>query len=107
MPCPPVVGVLGTTAMLTPRRMCWVCHKPSVACICASVERIANRTGVIILQHPHERFHPVGTVRIARLGLERVRIEPCAPWVDGEAIRARLPREAALLYPGPAARDMA
>lgn len=89
-----------------PRLECYVCFKPQVACICASIERVANRTGVIILQHPHERLHPVGTVRIARLGLERVRVESCAPWLDADAIRARLPAHAALLYPAPGAVDI-
>ncbi|MGH7789054.1 MAG: tRNA-uridine aminocarboxypropyltransferase [Candidatus Binatia bacterium] len=89
-----------------PRLECYTCFKPQVACICASIERVPNRTGVIILQHPHERLHPVGTVRIARLGLERVRVESCAPWLDATAIRARLPAQAALLYPGPGAVEL-
>lgn len=89
------------------RPHCYACFKPRVACICASVERVANRTGIVILQHPRERFHAVGTVRIARLGFERVRVEPCAPWTEGDAIRARLAPDTALLYPGPGARDLA
>lgn len=92
----------------TPHRAnCYVCFKPRVACICASIEPVSNRTGIVILQHPHERFHPVGTVRIARLGLTRVAVEPCAPWFDASALRARLPAEAALLYPAPGAPDLA
>lgn len=89
------------------RPACYACFKPQVACICASIERVANRTGIVILQHPRERCHAMGTTRIARLGLQRVRVEACAPWVDGSAIRARLPRGAALLYPGAAAPDLA
>lgn len=88
------------------RAACYRCFKPQVACICASIEPVANRTGIIILQHPHERFHPIGTTRIARLALARVRVEACAPWADGEAIRARLPARAALFYPGPGAVDL-
>ena len=89
------------------RAACYVCFKPQVACICATIEPVANRTGIVILQHPRERFHPIGTTRIARLGLQRVRVESCAPWADAEAIRARLPEHAALLYPSPAAPDLA
>lgn len=92
---------------LAHRTNCYRCFKPEVACICDTIERIANRTGIIILQHPRERFHPIGTVRIARLALESVRIESCAPWMDGSAIHARLPPHTALLYPAPGARDLA
>jgi hypothetical protein len=89
------------------RATCYACFKPQVACICASIERVANRTGIVILQHPRERFHAVGTVRIARLALQRIRVESCAPWSDAAAIRSRLPRGAALLYPLAGAPDLA
>jgi tRNA-uridine aminocarboxypropyltransferase len=75
-----------------------------VACVCASIERVANRTGVIILQHPHERFHPIGSARIASLGLTSVRVEPCAPWRVADL---EIPPRAALLYPSADARDLA
>lgn len=89
------------------RPACYACFKPKVACICASIERVANQTGIIILQHPRERLHAVGTARIARLGLAKVRVEPCAPWSDGAAIRAQLPERTALLYPAAGARNLA
>jgi DTW domain-containing protein YfiP len=89
------------------RANCYVCFKARVACICTSIRPVANRTGIVILQHPHERFHPLGTVRIARLGLAQVRVEPCAPWLDGGAIRDRMPERAALLYPTEGAPDLA
>jgi hypothetical protein len=89
------------------RTNCYRCFKPEVACICDTIERVANRTGILILQHPRERFHPIGTVRIARLALENVRVESCAPWLDGSAIHARFPPQTALLYPAPGARDLA
>jgi DTW domain-containing protein YfiP len=89
-----------------PRAACYRCFKPAVACICAVTERVANRTGITILQHPHERFHAVGTERIARLGLANVRVELLAPWADASDIRARIPSGAALLYPGPDAREL-
>lgn len=54
------------------RPTCYRCWRPTVACICADVVAVANRTPVVIVQHPRERRHPFGTVRIARLGLRRV-----------------------------------
>jgi DTW domain-containing protein YfiP len=90
-----------------PRLECYQCFKPQVACICASIERVANHTGIIILQHPRERFHAIGTVRIARLALENLRVEACSPWEDSSAIRAQLPEGTALLYPTAGARELA
>jgi DTW domain-containing protein YfiP len=89
------------------RASCYRCFKPRVACICSAIHRVDNRTPVTILQHPRERFHALGTARIARLGLARTQVEWCAPWEDAGAIRDRLPSGAALLYPAPGARDLA
>jgi DTW domain-containing protein YfiP len=93
--------------VMRPRPACYRCFKPAVACICGSIERVDNRTGIIILQHPRERFHPVGTARIARLGLAKVRLEACAPWTENRSVRDGLPEGSALLYPAAGARDLA
>ena len=77
-----------------PRLECYQCFKPQVACICVSIERVANRTSIIILQHPRERFHAIGTVRIARLALENVRIEGRVPLGRTAPVSgAQLPKE--------------
>ena len=89
------------------RASCYRCFKPRVACICGAIRRVDHHTGLTILQHPRERFHALGTARIARLGLAGARVEWCAPWEDAGAIRDRLPPGTALLYPSPAARDLA
>lgn len=89
-----------------PRESCYRCFKPAVTCICAITPRVDNQIGIIILQHPRERFHAVGTERIARLGLANARVEMLAQWTDASAIRARIPAGASLLYPGPGARDL-
>jgi len=93
-------------ALRAPRAYCLRCFKAQVACLCAIVTPVANRTGVTVLQHPRERSHALGTVRIARLGLRDIRVERCAPWEDSAAIRVRVPAGAALLYPGAAARRL-
>jgi DTW domain-containing protein YfiP len=81
------------------RPTCYRCHKPQVTCICARVPRVENRTGVWILQHPRERAHPIGTARIARLGLGNVHFEVC--YRPRDIPPAELPAGVALLYPGP------
>lgn len=87
------------------RRECYRCHKAAVVCVCPHVARVNNKTGVVILQHPREEFHAIGTVRFAKLGLENVRVmvedlqhgAPSTPPPD-------LPADIGLLYPAPGAR---
>jgi len=86
--------------------MCHSCHKPAKACVCASVARVDNRTGIYVLQHPRERHHAVGTERLARLGLRHARIEVRGPREHRER-PAYLPDDIALLYPGGNARELA
>ncbi len=86
------------------RAQCYRCFKAAATCICASVTRVANRTGILILQHPRERLHAIGTVRFARLGLSNVRVRTCVPGTDASLL---LPPRTALLYPAPGAPDLA
>ncbi|MFH1495238.1 MAG: DTW domain-containing protein, partial [Pseudomonadota bacterium] len=90
------------------RATCYRCFKPAVTCVCESIQKIANRTPIFIMQHPRERLHPFGTVRFARLGLARVHIEVCPPHQGpATSLAAQLPPNTALLYPAPGARDIA
>lgn len=86
------------------RAQCYRCFKAAATCICSTVTRVANRTGILILQHPRERLHAIGTVRFARLGLSNVRVRACAPGMDSST---PLPPRTAVLYPAPGARDLA
>jgi DTW domain-containing protein len=91
----------------TPRPVCYRCHKPQVTCICSGLQRVPNRTEVLVLQHPRERLHPIGTARFAQLGLERSRVE--VAWNAGAhetSPPAWIPSGTALLYPTPDARDL-
>ena len=51
------------------RPTCYRCLRPRVSCVCGLITPVDNRTRVVIVQHPRERRHPFGTVRLARLGL--------------------------------------
>lgn len=55
------------------RDFCYRCYKPRARCMCGTVPVVANRVPVWILQHFRERFHPIGTARLAMLGLEQCR----------------------------------
>ncbi len=57
-----------------PREFCFRCWKPAGHCLCHSIAPVDNKTKITILQHHRERFHPIGTARIARLGLMNVQV---------------------------------
>jgi DTW domain-containing protein YfiP len=46
---------------------CPRCLKPLPLCICDAVEPIANRIGLLILQHPQEQDRALGTARLTAL----------------------------------------
>jgi DTW domain-containing protein YfiP len=72
------------------------------------VPRVENRTPILILQHKHESRHPLGTVRIADLGLLNcvVRVVPGSA-KSGLERPGWLPPSTGLIYPGATARDLA
>ncbi len=89
-------------------RRCWTCFKPRVLCVCELVPRVENRTQVTILQHPRERFHPIGTARIAELGLARGAVlRPHSPVARSLAVSFDPPAGTGLLFPRRGARDLA
>jgi DTW domain-containing protein len=87
------------------RAECYRCHKAAIVCVCDDVRRarVENRTGIVILQHPRERFHPIGTVRFAKLGLANVRVivdpHPERVREDAAELDVELPPGTGLLYP--------
>ncbi|MBK8974854.1 MAG: DTW domain-containing protein [Planctomycetes bacterium] len=85
------------------RRRCPRCHRPAPTCVCADLPRIRNRTCIRILQHPRERFHPVGSAAIAELGLARCTVDVARDLVCAPSD----PDGTALLFPSPASVDLA
>jgi DTW domain-containing protein YfiP len=66
---------------------------------------------VVLLQHPRERHVPIGTARLAHLCLPGSELHVGVDFGDDAAVRAALAggdgRPAYLLFPGPAAIDLA
>ncbi|MFO0570626.1 MAG: tRNA-uridine aminocarboxypropyltransferase [Polyangiaceae bacterium] len=95
------------TEVLAPvgRAYCYRCMKPRITCLCARILRVDNRTTVWLLQHPRERFHPIGTARILELGLARF-ASSIAFHAQRPASSPALAGRAALLYPSADARDL-
>ncbi|MCC7384056.1 MAG: DTW domain-containing protein [Deltaproteobacteria bacterium] len=91
------------------RRVCYRCHKPASVCVCPHVSPVVSRTEIRILQHPRERFHPLGTARFVKLGMPNARVLVDHP-AERSALKAALlagPERVALLYPSPHARPLA
>lgn len=53
---------------------CVKCFRPARLCFCDSIPLVHNRTGILILQHRRERFHPFNTARIVRHGLQNCQL---------------------------------
>lgn len=90
-----------------PRQTCYRCLRPQSTCYCEHIDRVENRTHIIIVQHPRERFHPLGTVRIAERSLAAVSIihhylEDTSQRIEG-ALRSS---NAAILFPSADAEDL-
>jgi len=86
----------------SPRPTCYRCFRPRVSCICGLVPTVDNRTRVVIVQHPRERTHPFGTVRLARLGLRNAEVHIAARGDGhGAVCPPCAPPGAVLLYPSP------
>lgn len=96
------------------RSVCSRCRRPPLCCVCDLLPRVANRTPIVIVQHPRERGHPFNTVRLLEPALAQLQV-----WVDtcgrlrgglGGGLGGGLPGGAlegcGLLYPGPGSQDL-
>ena len=88
-----------------PRPHCRRCDKPKAFCLCAHLQPVHNRVGVHVLQHVKESRHALGTVRLLKAGLQRVRVHPFD--LRGRSEPVDLPEGAGLLYPSAEARNLA
>ena len=52
------------------RKNCSYCLKALHACFCHKINHYSTNSKIIILQHPTEVGHPLGTAQIAKLSLE-------------------------------------
>lgn len=84
------------------RAFCYRCFRPEKLCLCPFVESVDNRTGIQILQHPRERFHPFNSARLLALSLRQCRVRVAyRNGVHSKRVACAmvLPENTALLYP--------
>lgn len=69
---------------------------------------VPTDTRVVILQHPHERTHPFGTARLARMCMPNASVHVPVPGFSGTLAKLiDVPEDAAVLFPHPDADDLA
>ncbi|MBW2275701.1 MAG: DTW domain-containing protein [Deltaproteobacteria bacterium] len=71
-----------------------------MGCLCDRIRVVSNQTGIVIFRHPRERFHPLGSSRIASLSLERCQILEARGNAGGITRPFEAPPRTGLLYPG-------
>jgi DTW domain-containing protein len=89
---------------MTVSENCPRCEKPLDLCICAAVEPVDNRIGVLILRHPQEQDKTLGTARITALQLKNATLKTGLSWANlAKALgRTADPKRWGVLYLGTA-----
>jgi DTW domain-containing protein len=105
LPSPsPLAGEGRGGGNLSAAQPCPDCHKPAALCVCAAIAPIATRTALLILQHPQERDHALGTAAIAHRQFANSRLVVGLSWPSLAAALSRPTVEArrwGVLYLGP------
>jgi DTW domain-containing protein YfiP len=94
---------------VTPRAVCDRCRRPRTVCYCAKLTELPTQTRVVILQHPRERDKAIGTARMATLCLPESELLVGVRWDSHPGLLRAIAdpmRPAALLFPGPGAKDI-
>lgn len=87
----------------TRRPRCERCRRPARACWCGYVRPVSTEHRVVVLQHPREARHRLGTVMILRQALPDVAVHVGIVFGDQPEVAAALTdarRPALLLFPG-------
>lgn len=92
--------------MSEPRPECFRCMKPERMCLCDRIPCLPNRTHVVVVQHPRERAHPIGTARFVELGLGSSEVIVAHGLDAGRAMQALDGRRAVLLHPSATSRSL-
>lgn len=85
------------------RLRCGRCLRPESHCLCVYATTVANRTRVLILQHPDESKHALNTGRLAVLGLARAELRVGEHFPELTEILSAA-ATAFLLFPGESAQ---
>ncbi len=91
----------------TPPSRCYRCLRPQDMCYCDKLPSVPTATRVVILQHPHERTHPFGTARLAKLCMPNATVHVPVPGYTGSLEKeVDVPEDAVVLFPHAHADDL-
>lgn len=81
---------------------CETCLKPRFLCLCDLIQPLKTRLKVLILQHPQEPDHELGSARIAHLALSDSELRIGLSWRNLQAAlnQPAIPSHWAVLYLG-------
>ncbi len=84
--------------------VCPTCLKPQSLCVCEGITPVANKLGVLILQHPQEQDVDLGTAKLTQLHLQNAVLKIGLSWPNiGKALGKNAdPKKWAVLYLGSA-----
>ncbi len=88
---------------------CVACRKPPVSCYCATLRPFDSSPRIVILMHPLEAKHPIGTGRMAHLCLSNSKLWVSADFERHDELGELLADPKlypVLLYPGPKSRNL-
>jgi DTW domain-containing protein YfiP len=91
------------------RSYCLRCRKPALTCYCADLTPVATSPRIVVLMHPLEAKHPVGTGRLAHRMLSNSHFFVGINFSEHAGVNALLqdPKLYPLvLYPGAQSRDL-
>jgi DTW domain-containing protein YfiP len=82
--------------------VCARCLQPEIICVCRDMAPIAHRLGILILQHPQEQDHLLGTARLTAIAFPDAGLKIGLSWRSlAHALgRPAEPRRWAVLYLG-------
>ena len=90
------------------RSYCYRCMRVQSMCLCADLCAVDNKTQIHVLQHRKERRHAFGTVRLLKIGLQKIKVHDLHTDL-GRAypVPEDFPLEGGVLYPGEGSIDLA
>lgn len=92
------------------RPLCLRCRKPQVTCYCPTLAKIVTSPRIVILMHPLEAKHPVGTGRMAHRCLANSQFIEGVDFTHHAGVNALINDPKLfpmILFPGPQSLDLA
>lgn len=82
------------------RNYCPNCEKATAACFCHKLHQYSIDSQIIILRHPSEKGHPLGTAKIAELSLDNCKVITAEEFKNNlELTQAIKDHESYLVFP--------